>query len=220
MLSSKQALDPDKRTWHPSPLPGQIVLLSTINDKGQPNVAPKSWISMAAFEGPIVGFGCNIEHRTYQNIIAVDQYVINIPSERLVKTIWSLLRHHGLERLKRCGLTLAPAEKVKAPIIVECTAHLECKLVRIVKFGREVMIFGKIVAASIDRDCVEASRASRYSVLRPIFFLEDRTYGTIESEKHVHKTLPKGEPESMAYREKTKPHLSTNFLKRKHRKSP
>lgn len=189
MLSSKRAFDPDKRRWHPSPLPGQIVIISTADSDGVPNIAPKSWISMVAFEGPIIAFSCNVEHLTYQNIVATHQYVINIPSDRLVETIWLLPQYHGSERLRRSGLTLAPAERVRAPIIADCVAHLECDLVRTVEFGKEVVIFGRIISASIDRSCVETPDGSKYSMLRPIFFLEQRTYGTIDGAKPVHASI-------------------------------
>jgi hypothetical protein len=48
----KVSLAPDKRGWHPSPIMGQIVLVTTLNADGVSNVAPKSWISMVAFEPP------------------------------------------------------------------------------------------------------------------------------------------------------------------------
>ncbi|MGH3050387.1 MAG: flavin reductase family protein, partial [Gaiellaceae bacterium] len=60
----KAAFDLDKHSWHPSVLPGQIVLVSTVDERAAPNVAPKSWVTMAAFAGPIVAFGCTDEHRT------------------------------------------------------------------------------------------------------------------------------------------------------------
>ncbi|HET9014702.1 MAG TPA: hypothetical protein VFN57_03855, partial [Thermomicrobiaceae bacterium] len=58
----KRIIDLDKHAWHPSVLPGQVVLVSTVDSDGWPNVAPKSWITMAAFHGPVLAFGCNVAH--------------------------------------------------------------------------------------------------------------------------------------------------------------
>lgn len=44
-MKGKLDLPLDKRVWSPSPLPGQIVLVTTLNGDGQSNVAPKNWLS-------------------------------------------------------------------------------------------------------------------------------------------------------------------------------
>jgi flavin reductase (DIM6/NTAB) family NADH-FMN oxidoreductase RutF len=46
---------PDKRSWHPSVLPGQIVLVSTVDAAGRANVAPRSWNSTVAAREPVLG---------------------------------------------------------------------------------------------------------------------------------------------------------------------
>jgi len=45
-VKEKLSFSPDKRTWSPSPLLGQIVLVTSLNEDGQSNVAPKSWLSI------------------------------------------------------------------------------------------------------------------------------------------------------------------------------
>lgn len=181
----KVSFDPNKATWRPSVLPGHIVLVSTVNERGEPNVAPKSWITMVALRESVIAFGCTHEHATYRNIVATGAFVVNIPSEPLVETIWSLIQHHGAERLRRSGLTLMPASTVAPPLVAECRAHLECALDDVKHYGSEVLIFGRMVAASIDRDCIPEASADPYLALRPVFFLEDGTYGAIDSARRV-----------------------------------
>ena len=45
----------DKRKWHPSLIPGSVVLISTYNSKKEPNIAPKSWTQVASIEPPFLG---------------------------------------------------------------------------------------------------------------------------------------------------------------------
>ena len=184
-MGNKVALDLDKNNWHPSVLPGQIVLVSTVDAAGEPNVAPKSWVSMAAQAGPVMAFGCNTEHTTYRNLAATGEYVINIPGEPLAKRVWSLARFHGSERLRRSGLTLSAARVVKPSIIEECCAHLECRLDSVKQYGKEVFVFGRVVAASIDAGCQTGTPPEQYFLLRPIFFLEKGIYGTVDGAKWV-----------------------------------
>ncbi len=80
--------------------------------------------------------------------------------------------------VERVGLTALPAQQVKPPLIAECRAHLECVCAHHVAFGQEVALFGRIVAASVDRAAVEAS--DPYATLRLFAFLEDGHYGVIE----------------------------------------
>jgi flavin reductase (DIM6/NTAB) family NADH-FMN oxidoreductase RutF len=81
------------------------------------------------------------------------------------------------------GLTPVAAQKVKSPLIAECRAHLECASVKHVAFGEEVVLFGRIVAASVDRGAMEAQVA--YAYLRLFAFLEDGSYGVIERSERV-----------------------------------
>ncbi|MDO8691987.1 MAG: flavin reductase [Dehalococcoidia bacterium] len=184
-MGRKVAFDPDLNTWQPSVLPGQVVVVSTVNAAGEPNIAPKSGVIVAAAAGGVIAFRCNVEHTTYRNIAAQGEFVVNIPGEPLAERVWSLSETHGGERLKQAGLTLIPAQVVAAPIVEECRAHLECRLDDSKQFGSEVVVFGKVVSASIDGDCLEGTAPERYFGLRPVFSLEKGVYGTLDGAKWI-----------------------------------
>jgi flavin reductase (DIM6/NTAB) family NADH-FMN oxidoreductase RutF len=177
----KVAIDLDKHAWHPSPLVGQVVIVSTVDAAGQPNIAPKSWITMVAFSGPILAFGCNTGHRTYRNAVATGDFVVNVPGEKLVECIWGMPASHGAERIARSGLTLMTARHVSAPLIVECQAHLECRTDAVQQYGDEVLIFGQVLGVSLDAVCLSGSLVNRYAALDPIVFLEDGVHGAISA---------------------------------------
>lgn len=181
----KVALPLDKRAWHPSPLPGQIVLVSSIDGEGRPNVAPKSWVTMTSLELPALAFGCNVTHATYQNVVATNAFVVNVLPESLVETAWTLSDRHGEERLQTSGLTLATAHAVAAPLVDECPAHLECELDDVKRYGDEVLIFGRVVAASIDEVCLRGDPEERYARLAPAFFLEGGTFAALGPVRRV-----------------------------------
>jgi uncharacterized protein YciI len=79
---------------------------------------------------------------------------------------------------------------VTPPLIEECKAHLECTLEAVTRLGAEVVVFGKVVAASIDEDCTGSSVTDQYFRLRPVFFLEEGVYGSIDAAKRVGATWP------------------------------
>lgn len=188
--AGKVPFSPSKDEWHPSVLPGPLVLVSTVDQRGEPNIAPKSWISMVAFRGPVLMFGCNRSHTTARNAEATGEFVVNLPPEALVERAWAMPASHGAERIRRSGLTLLPARKVRSPLIAECKAHLECTLESVTDRGDELVLYGKVVAASIDADCREPSLAGQYFRLHPVFFLEEGVYGSLDMAKRVNATCP------------------------------
>ena len=110
--------------------PGPVVLVTTAG-KGPPNIMTMSWHMMMDFEPPIVG--CVISNRnfTFDILNATKECVINIPTVELAEKVVSCGNTSGrkVDKFKVFGLTQAPASCVKAPLIEECYANLECKVV-------------------------------------------------------------------------------------------
>jgi flavin reductase (DIM6/NTAB) family NADH-FMN oxidoreductase RutF/uncharacterized protein YciI len=172
----------DKHDWGRSPLPGQIVLVTTVDRDGAVDVAPKSWVSMAAFDPPVIGFGCNTAHLTHDNAAATGEFVINVVPASLAPATWAMLADRGGERLEHARLRLGRASAVAAPVILDCVAHLECQLEQIVTFGHgEVFIFGRVVAVAIDEECLTGDAAVAYRRLDPCFFLQAGLYAGLGS---------------------------------------
>jgi flavin reductase (DIM6/NTAB) family NADH-FMN oxidoreductase RutF len=177
-MIEKVALALDKHTWHPSPLLGQIVLVTTCNADGTSNIAPKSWISMMAFEPPLLALGCNRQHWTAQNILQRHGFVVNVPGAELAPVIWQVQQLPHPRPVEAAGLTSLPALSVAPPRVAECKAHLECRFVQHLSYGDELILLGQIVAVSVDRQAVNAD--DPYAYLRMLVFLEQRQYGVIE----------------------------------------
>jgi flavin reductase (DIM6/NTAB) family NADH-FMN oxidoreductase RutF len=110
--------------------PGPVVMVTT-SRKGQANIMTMSWHTMMEFEPPLVG--CVISNRNYTfNIVkATKECVINIPTKELAKKVVSCGNTSGrsVDKFKTFHFTPATAAYVKAPLIAECYANLECKVV-------------------------------------------------------------------------------------------
>jgi flavin reductase (DIM6/NTAB) family NADH-FMN oxidoreductase RutF len=109
--------------------PGPVMLLSTAR-AGRRNVMPMSWHTMMEFEPPLVG--CVVSDRNYSfaSLKASRECVINIPTVELAKTVVACGNSSGrrVDKFKAFGLTPVAALCVKAPLIAECYASLECKV--------------------------------------------------------------------------------------------
>ena len=110
--------------------PGPVVLVTTAN-KGRANIMTMSWHTMLEFEPPLVG--CVISNRNYSFDIlkASKECVINIPTVELAKKVVGCGNSSGrkVDKFKKFSLTPVAASYVQAPLIDECYANLECKVV-------------------------------------------------------------------------------------------
>jgi len=110
--------------------PGPVVLVTTAR-KGRANVMTMSWHTMMEFEPPLVG--CVLSNRNYSFEILrkTKQCVINIPTVELAAKTVRVGNCSGrkTDKFAAFGLTPLPAARVAPPLIEECYANLECKVV-------------------------------------------------------------------------------------------
>lgn len=186
--SGKKAdLPLEKAAWHPSPLVGQVVLVSSRSSRGEDHVAAKSWISMVASSPPTLALACRLPHRTAINILETREFVVNIPGEDLSRRVWSAAESAASESDgSHAEWSLVPASKVAPPLVRECRAHLECVLDSSHRFnGEEIALFGRIVAVSADETILQGEAHERYRHLKPLLFLEKGLFGIVESARRV-----------------------------------
>ena len=110
--------------------PGPVVMLATARD-GKPNVMVMSWHTMLEFEPPQVG--CVVSNRNFSfgALVATRQCVIAIPTVELAAKVVKCGNTSGrkVDKFARFGLTAEPAAKVAAPLVAECYANLECRVI-------------------------------------------------------------------------------------------
>jgi len=110
--------------------PGPVVLLTTCH-KGKANVMTLSWHTMMEFDPPLVGCVVSDRDFSFQALKASRQCVLNIPTAALAKQVVGCGNTSGrdLDKFTAFGLTPAKASQVEAPLIAECFASLECRVV-------------------------------------------------------------------------------------------
>jgi len=110
--------------------PGPVVLLTTAN-KEKTNVMAMSWYTMMEFEPPLVGCVISSRNYSYGLLKTTKECAINIPTARIAQKAVNCGNLTGAQtnKFKRFGLTPQSALKIGAPLIKECYANLECRLV-------------------------------------------------------------------------------------------
>jgi len=110
--------------------PGPVVMVTTAR-KGQANIMTMSWHTMMEFEPPTIGCVISNQNHTFGILKSTRECVINIPTLELAEKVVGCGNSSGrkIDKFKVFGLTQATASFVKAPLIDECYANLECKVV-------------------------------------------------------------------------------------------
>jgi flavin reductase (DIM6/NTAB) family NADH-FMN oxidoreductase RutF len=113
--------------------PGPVVLLTTRSKgpEGRANVMTMSWHMMLEFEPPRLACIVSEANHSFAALRATGECVIAIPSRKLAQKIVQVGDSSGrdIDKFTKFGLTAAPAETVAPPLIAECFANLECRVI-------------------------------------------------------------------------------------------
>ncbi|MGQ9507099.1 MAG: flavin reductase family protein [Candidatus Bathycorpusculaceae bacterium] len=159
-----------------------LVIITTVSKEGVPNAALKTNF-MIVSSLKTVAFACHPEHDTYRNIIETGEFVVNVPSDDIIEKVMvtAVDFPHNVNEIEKAGLTSIPSERVKPPRIEECKLHLECRL----KWRKDNIFVGDVIAASIDEDLIRGSAEERQTKLRQIFLVGANMYGRIGEIKEL-----------------------------------
>ena len=131
--------------------PGPVVLVTT-SHRGLPNVMTMSWHTMMDFEPPLVGCVLSEGNYSYEAFTKSQECVINIPTVELAKKVVSCGNTTGqkINKIKRFKLAVSPAAIVEAPLLDECYASLECRVIDTDMAKRYNFFVLEIVKAWVD----------------------------------------------------------------------
>jgi len=149
--------------------PRLTVLVTTMDEKGRADVATFSFVSPVSFEPPILAMSIGPNKHSYWNITRVKEFVVNIPTEKMLDKVWAAggkweADESKLEKLK---LKTIPSEKVKPPTLAECAASIECYEEDSRKVGDHVLILGRVVALHHNAKYVDDEDRLKVDVVRP-----------------------------------------------------
>lgn len=110
--------------------PGPIVLVSSA-DKGKANIMTMGWHMVMEFQPSLIGCLISSGNHSFEMVRKSKQCVINLPTADLAATVVKIGNTSGrdLDKFAEFDLTAVRADQVDAPMIDECYANCECRLV-------------------------------------------------------------------------------------------
>ncbi|HSZ33792.1 MAG TPA: flavin reductase family protein [Puia sp.] len=116
--------------------PGPIVLVTTFH-RGKPNIMTMGFHMMVQHDPALIGAVIGPWDFSHKAIKATRECVIAIPGSDLAVKVVDIGNCSGeeIDKFKKFRLTPKEAQHVKAPLIEQCIANIECKVVdtRLVK---------------------------------------------------------------------------------------
>ena len=164
---------------------GPVVFITT-NDGKKSNIMTISWTMVMDFT-PIFAITTGPWNYSYAALQETGECVIAIPAVDMIDQVVGVGTCSGADtdKFKKFGLTPVKGERVGAPLIKECLANIECKVVDIVEKHNIVVLEG--IAAYFD-----SSREEK----RTLHAVGDGTFivdgGKLDRKEMMRSKLPDG----------------------------
>jgi len=128
--------------------PGPVVLVTT-NDGQKDNIMTITWTMVLDFSASLA-MTTGPWNTSYAALRETKECVISIPTVDLIDTAVGIGMCSGkdTDKFEKFGLTRVKAKHVRAPLIKECLANIECRVVDIIERYNIVVLQG--VAAHFD----------------------------------------------------------------------
>ena len=109
--------------------PGPIVLVSS-RWKDETNIMTMGWHMIMEFSPSLIGCYIWDQNHSREMVRKSKECVINIPTYDLIRKVIAIGNSTGgeIDKFKEFKLTPVQGSRVKAPLIKECYANLECRL--------------------------------------------------------------------------------------------
>ncbi|HPR56269.1 MAG TPA: flavin reductase family protein [Deltaproteobacteria bacterium] len=128
--------------------PGPVVLIAT-NDGKKNNLMTISWTMVMDFT-PMFAITTGPWNHSYAALRKTKECVIAIPTVDLIDKVVGVGTCSGIDtdKFDRFGLTPVQGKHVKAPLVRECLANIECRVMDIVRKHNIIVLEG--IAAYVD----------------------------------------------------------------------
>lgn len=132
--------------------PGPIVLLSSACD-GERNVMTMGWHMVMEFSPSLIGCVIARGNHSFDLVRAAEACVINIPTVAMIDTVVGIGNSTGreIDKFERFDLRIEAAEQVEAPLLRDCHANLECRVIDDALVDRYDFFVLEVVKAHVAR---------------------------------------------------------------------
>jgi len=140
--------------------PTTVVFATCVDREGKPNIITLGWVMKTSKWPPMVAISVAPTRYSHKLIEDSGEFVLAIPTKEIVDKVHKCGRVSGrnIDKFKTFGLTPLPAKKVKAPLIKECVANMECKVVAKMTTGDHTLFIGEVLVTHVNEEYFDSER--------------------------------------------------------------
>ena len=142
-----------KLKWKPGtmvyPVPPVMV---SCGDMENSNILTIAWTGIICTDPAMTYISVRKERHSYDIIKRSGEFVINLASSSLAKSVdfCGVKSGKDIDKFKECNLTKEQATEINTPMIKECPINIECKVKEIKELGSHDMFIAEILAVNVD----------------------------------------------------------------------
>ena len=149
-----------RQVWKGSTLlnPEPPVLVSC-GPAGAPNLITVGWCGTICTQPSMVSISVRPERYSHHLIKESGEFVINLPTESLVRAVdWCGVKSgRDVDKFSAMHLTPSPAAKVGTVLVEESPVNLECKVTQVIPLGSHDLFLAEVVAVDVDERLLDES---------------------------------------------------------------
>ena len=148
----------EKVQWKPgtllAPVPAVLVSCGTME---KPTALTIAWTGIICSDPAKTYISVRPERNSYNIIKESGEFVVNLPTESLVKAIdWCGVKSgRDVDKFAAMHLTAAPAAKLSTVLLEESPVNLECKVTQVIPLGSHDLFLAECVAVDVDEKLLD-----------------------------------------------------------------
>lgn len=137
-------------------IPRPIAWVSTRSADGVDNLAPHSFFNVVSTRPPILLVSTIGLKDTARNAIATGEFVVNVSPAGRIEAINATATEYpaSIGEFDAIGVARRPSIVVAPPTVADSPAAMECRLVRHEEAGNGHLLFGEVVAITVDESVI------------------------------------------------------------------
>jgi flavin reductase (DIM6/NTAB) family NADH-FMN oxidoreductase RutF len=145
--------------------PMRHFLISCGDIEKESNIIAVSFCMPVSKDPPLIACAIGKKAHSCKLIEETGEFIVNVPLQELKPAIYYCGFHSGntVDKFKETGLTRQAARKLKAPVIKECVAHMECKVSQFFETGDKILFVGEVIEAYADESLMMEKRKNDFA---------------------------------------------------------
>ena len=138
----KDAMD----TWR---TPERIVFITSVDSDGKPAIITVGWKMRSSFNPPSFAIAVRQDSHMHHCIKTSREFVVAVPGADLSKEslVCGLRLKEGEDKFEKCSFETISGNYISSPLIRDCIANFECKVVGHLDSGDHTIFNGEVLAS-------------------------------------------------------------------------